>query len=93
MPCNGPAGGRRPPTCSVAACRPASPNCQTLFPPETRGRRLRFVLQALDGSLTGASHREIAEALIDEPRVQPTGQILAIICVTASAPPFTAVML
>ncbi|TIX81762.1 MAG: DUF2285 domain-containing protein, partial [Mesorhizobium sp.] len=24
----------------------------------------RFVLQALDGSLAGASHREIAEALI-----------------------------
>ncbi|EHK54581.1 hypothetical protein MAXJ12_24447 [Mesorhizobium alhagi CCNWXJ12-2] len=43
---------------------------KTLFPPEARGDRLRFVLQALDGSLAGASHREIAEALIGEPRVQ-----------------------
>ncbi|WP_244621978.1 DUF2285 domain-containing protein [Neomesorhizobium albiziae] len=43
---------------------------KTLSPPEARGRRLRFVLQALDGSLAGASHREIAAALIGEPRVQ-----------------------
>ncbi|WP_184878885.1 DUF2285 domain-containing protein [Mesorhizobium sangaii] len=42
----------------------------TLFPPEARGRRLRFVLQALDGSLAGASHREIVEALIGQPPVQ-----------------------
>ncbi|NGO54515.1 DUF2285 domain-containing protein [Mesorhizobium camelthorni] len=43
---------------------------KTLFPPEARGRRLRFVLQALDGSRSGASHREIAQALIGEPRIQ-----------------------
>ncbi|WP_425484107.1 DUF2285 domain-containing protein [Allomesorhizobium camelthorni] len=43
---------------------------KTLFPPDARGGRLRFVLQALDGSLAGASHREIAEALIGEPRVE-----------------------
>lgn len=43
---------------------------KTLFLPEARGRRLRFVLQALDGSLDGASHRDIAEALIGGPRVQ-----------------------
>jgi len=41
-----------------------------LFPPERRGARLTFVLRALDGSLAGASHREIAEALIGERRVQ-----------------------
>ncbi|WP_287308680.1 DUF2285 domain-containing protein [Mesorhizobium sp.] len=31
---------------------------------------MTFVLRALDGSLAGASHREIAEALIGEGRVQ-----------------------
>jgi hypothetical protein len=41
-----------------------------LFPLERRGARLAFVLRALDGSLAGASHREIAEALIGEGRVQ-----------------------
>ncbi|OWK19815.1 hypothetical protein AJ88_37525 [Mesorhizobium amorphae CCBAU 01583] len=41
-----------------------------LFPLERRGARLTFVLRALDGSLAGASHREIAEALIGEGRVQ-----------------------
>ncbi|WP_245435049.1 DUF2285 domain-containing protein [Mesorhizobium sp. WSM3879] len=41
-----------------------------LFPPEARASRLRFVLQALDGSLAGASHREIARALLDQQRVQ-----------------------
>ncbi|WP_292235239.1 DUF2285 domain-containing protein [Mesorhizobium sp.] len=41
-----------------------------LFRPEARSRRLRFVLQALDGSLAGAPQREIAEKLIGEPRVQ-----------------------
>ncbi|MDZ5698674.1 DNA -binding domain-containing protein [Chelativorans sp. M5D2P16] len=41
-----------------------------LFPPEARGNRLRFVLQALDGSLAGASHREIATALLGKQRVQ-----------------------
>ncbi|MDA4848877.1 DNA -binding domain-containing protein [Hoeflea poritis] len=40
-----------------------------LFPQYARGRRLCFVLRALDGSLAGASHREIAEALIGEWRV------------------------
>ncbi|PBB39785.1 hypothetical protein CK221_03040 [Mesorhizobium sp. WSM3868] len=41
-----------------------------LFPPEARASRLRFVLQALDGSLGGASHREIARALLGRQRVQ-----------------------
>nr|WP_282595233.1 DUF2285 domain-containing protein [Mesorhizobium mediterraneum] len=40
-----------------------------LFPPERRGARLTFVLRVLDGSLAGASHREIAEALIGQQRV------------------------
>ncbi|TIL30832.1 MAG: DUF2285 domain-containing protein [Mesorhizobium sp.] len=40
-----------------------------LFPREKRGPRLTFVLRALDGSLAGASHRELAEALIGQPRV------------------------
>ncbi|WP_245319603.1 DUF2285 domain-containing protein [Mesorhizobium temperatum] len=40
-----------------------------LFPPDKRGPRLTFVLRALDGSLAGASHREIAEALIGQGRV------------------------
>ncbi|QND62394.1 DUF2285 domain-containing protein (plasmid) [Mesorhizobium huakuii] len=40
-----------------------------LFPPEKRGPRLTFVLRALDGSLAGASHRELAEALIGHRRV------------------------
>ncbi|ADV14747.1 hypothetical protein Mesci_5667 [Mesorhizobium ciceri biovar biserrulae WSM1271] len=40
-----------------------------LFPPEKRGPRLTFVLRALDGSLAGASHRELAEALIGQQRV------------------------
>lgn len=40
-----------------------------LFPPDGRGGRLRFVLRALDGSIAGASHRKIAESLMDEERV------------------------
>ncbi|CCV05899.1 conserved hypothetical protein [Mesorhizobium metallidurans STM 2683] len=40
-----------------------------LFPPERRGPRLTFVLRALDGSLAGASHRELAEALVGQRRV------------------------
>lgn len=40
-----------------------------LFLPDARGRRLCFVLRALDGSLAGATHREIAEMLIGEERV------------------------
>ncbi|WP_245322482.1 DUF2285 domain-containing protein [Mesorhizobium sp. WSM3882] len=40
-----------------------------LFPPEKRGHRLTFVLRALDGSLAGASHRELAEALVGQRRV------------------------
>ncbi|WP_394890376.1 DUF2285 domain-containing protein [Mesorhizobium sp. AaZ16] len=40
------------------------------FPPEPRGRRLRNVLQALDGSLAGASHQEIAIALFGRRRVE-----------------------
>ncbi|MGX8009731.1 DNA -binding domain-containing protein [Mesorhizobium sp. ORM8.1] len=41
-----------------------------LFPLEARASRLRFVLQALDGSLGGASHRKIARALLGRQRVQ-----------------------
>lgn len=41
-----------------------------LFVPEARGRRLRFVLRALDGSVAGASYRDIAEALIGQTRVR-----------------------
>ncbi len=41
-----------------------------LFPPEPRGARLRFVIQALDGSLAGASHRQIATALFGSARVR-----------------------
>lgn len=41
-----------------------------LFPAEKRGQRLRFVLRALDGALAGASHREIAEALFGQRRIQ-----------------------
>ncbi|PBB29681.1 DUF2285 domain-containing protein [Mesorhizobium sp. WSM3882] len=40
-----------------------------LFPPEARASGLHFVLQALDGSLGGASHREIARALLGQQRV------------------------
>ncbi|HEV2898206.1 MAG TPA: DUF2285 domain-containing protein [Pseudaminobacter sp.] len=40
------------------------------FPPEPRGGRLRNVLQALDGSLAGASHQEIAIALFGRRRVE-----------------------
>lgn len=42
---------------------------ERLFPPEKRGQRLRFVLQALDGALAQASHREIARVLIGNQRV------------------------
>jgi len=40
-----------------------------LFPPESRGDRLRFVLRALDGALDRASHQDIASALLGEHRV------------------------
>jgi len=40
------------------------------FPPERRGRRLRVVLQALDGRIAGASQREIALALFGRRRVE-----------------------
>lgn len=39
------------------------------FPVEPRGARLRLVLQALDGSLAGASHRDIAIAIFGPDRV------------------------
>ena len=41
-----------------------------LFPAEKRSQRLRFVVRALDGALASATHREIAEALVGEERVQ-----------------------
>ncbi|MER9573896.1 DUF2285 domain-containing protein [Mesorhizobium opportunistum] len=40
-----------------------------LFQPDKRGARSTFVLRALDGSLAGASHREIAQVLIGQGRV------------------------
>jgi hypothetical protein len=40
-----------------------------LFPIDPRSRRLRHVLQALDGFLAGATYREIAVALFGEARV------------------------
>ncbi|CDX12640.1 conserved hypothetical protein [Mesorhizobium plurifarium] len=39
------------------------------FPAEPRGARLRWVLRALDGSLAGASHREIGISLFGKARV------------------------
>ncbi|TGT57804.1 DUF2285 domain-containing protein [Mesorhizobium sp. M00.F.Ca.ET.170.01.1.1] len=39
------------------------------FPPEPRRARLQRVLRALDGSIAGASHREIAAALFGKARV------------------------
>ncbi len=40
-----------------------------LFPIDPRSRRLRHVLQALDGFLAGATYRDIAVALFGEARV------------------------
>lgn len=40
------------------------------FPAEPASPRLRFVMQALDGALAGASHREIAVALFGAARVE-----------------------
>jgi hypothetical protein len=39
------------------------------FPAEPRGARLRMILQALDGSLAGASHRDIAMEIFGPGRV------------------------
>lgn len=39
------------------------------FPAEPRGARLRMVLQALDGFLAGASHRDIATEIFGPDRV------------------------
>lgn len=39
------------------------------FPAEPRGVRLRLVLRALDGSIAGASHREIGSILFGKARV------------------------
>jgi len=41
-----------------------------LFPPDPRGRRLLFVLRVLDGCSAGASHREVAIALLGETRIK-----------------------
>lgn len=43
---------------------------QRFYPPDPRSRRLAVVLQVLDGSLTSASHREIAIALFGRQRVE-----------------------
>lgn len=40
------------------------------FPVEPRGARLRWVLRALDGSIAGASHREIGIVLFGKARVE-----------------------
>jgi hypothetical protein len=40
-----------------------------LYPPHGQGRRLIEILQALDGKLLGASHRDIAVALYGAARV------------------------
>ncbi|MGX9182134.1 DUF2285 domain-containing protein [Mesorhizobium sp. BHbdii] len=40
------------------------------FPAEPRRARLRWVLRALDGSITGAPHREIGIALFGKARVE-----------------------
>lgn len=40
------------------------------FPVEPRRARLRWVLQALDGSIAGASHREIGQALFGKARIE-----------------------
>lgn len=42
----------------------------SLFPPDPRSRRLRHVLQALDGALAGATYRQIGVALFGEQRVE-----------------------
>jgi hypothetical protein len=42
---------------------------QEYFPPDPHAQRLAFVLQALDGWLAGARHRDIAEALYGPDRV------------------------
>ncbi|WP_453973909.1 DNA -binding domain-containing protein [Amorphus sp. MBR-141] len=41
-----------------------------LYRPDPRGPRLSLVLRALDGALSGASHREIATAVFGEARVE-----------------------
>jgi hypothetical protein len=43
---------------------------RSLYFPHPRGRRLAYVLQALDGSLAGAPHREKAIAMFGERRVR-----------------------
>jgi hypothetical protein len=40
------------------------------FPPESRSRRLAFILQALDGWLDNASYRDIAAALFGRARIE-----------------------
>lgn len=40
-----------------------------LYPSDKRARRLAIILQALDGALAGAHHREIAAAIFGEERV------------------------
>lgn len=42
------------------------------LPAEPRGARLRMILQALDGSLAGASHRDIAMEIFGPERVAET---------------------
>ncbi|WP_363225058.1 DUF2285 domain-containing protein [Mesorhizobium sp.] len=61
-----PPEGTRVPQCSKFGSTPA---CPLVFSPERHGPRLTFVLRALDGSLAGASHRELAEALVGQRRV------------------------
>ncbi|WP_245499185.1 DUF2285 domain-containing protein [Mesorhizobium sp. M1A.F.Ca.ET.072.01.1.1] len=63
-----------------------------LFPPEARGRSLRFVLRALDGSLAKASYRDIAAHCSASRGSAPTGPIPATICATASTVPSAGTM-
>ncbi|MET2831342.1 DNA -binding domain-containing protein [Mesorhizobium shangrilense] len=56
------------------------------LPPEPRGGRLRIVLQALDGSLAGAS-QEIAIALFGRRRVEKIGLVRAAIFAIRCAAP------
>lgn len=55
------------------------------FPAEPRRARLRLVMRALDGSVTGAAHREIGICLFGKPAWTATGRIQVAIFVTLCA--------
>ena len=58
-----------------------------LYPPERRSARLMRVLQALDGSLAGTSHRDIGIALLGKLASIAIGIIRTIISAITSAAP------